>query len=108
MRKNAQLVLKLPMTTTPTINMEIFLEDRKLKSPRWFFLLFAPFSIKGHLLVFANEEQLERNGLQSLEIDDDNSPKHIYRNILFLKLIFAYLRGCHIFGSWFNMFSGRF
>ena len=43
------------------------------------FLLFAPFSIKGHLVVFANEEQLERNGLQ---IDDDNSPKHIYGNIL--------------------------
>ena len=46
------------------------------------FLLFAPFSIKGHLVVFANEEQLERNGLQSLEIDDDNSPKLIYGNIL--------------------------
>ena len=46
------------------------------------FFLFAPFSIKGHLVVFANEEQLERNGLQSLEIDDDNSPKLIYGNIL--------------------------
>ena len=48
----------------------------------FFFFLFAPFSIKGHLVVFANEEQLERNGLQSLEIDDDNSPKLIYGNIL--------------------------
>ena len=69
--------------------------------------------------------QLERNWLQSLEIDDDNTPKDMYGNILSrcvsdlnscFQLIFAYLRGCHmahdvyptciprIFGSGLTMF----
>ena len=73
-------VLKSTMTTILTTNMKRWFSFFLLHS--FFFFLFAPFSIKGHLVVFANEEQLERNGFQSLEIDDDNSPKLIYGNIL--------------------------
>ena len=49
--------------------------------------------------------QLERNWLQSLEIEDDNTPKDMYGNILSrrvsdlnscFQLIFAYLRSCHM------------
>ena len=62
------LLLKSTVTTVPTINREIFcMTIHILKTPGFFFLQFAPFSIKVHFINLENEEQTRKRILQRKE-----------------------------------------
>ena len=102
MRKNPQLekkgfkVLKSTCVDhSPKDRYENILSDRSLKSSRWFFLLFAPFLIKIQICTKrkrTENAQLERNGFQSLKIEDDNSSYDRYGNNLLRRV--NYFNSC--------------
>ena len=78
--------------------------DRSLKSSRWFFILFAPFLIKIQICTpckrkenVQENNQLERNGFQSLKIEDDNNSYDRYGNNLLRRV--NYFNSC---SSWFS------
>ena len=88
-RKERVKVLETTMTSVPMIDIELFCQTVRKKDIKLVFPSFCSIFDKRHLsrpqkgrADVQKITQLETKGLQSLKIDDDNSPNDRYGNIL--------------------------